>query len=186
MEPGLLATWQLLALTKGKSSPFTCVKARKGSDMSLESCAGMESLQPHGEVVEEEAASFPCPPVPPRAGQSCWGCPGGAQEQGQGWSLLWGLLQCHQQNNEGTGETWRWALQGLLQVWLAGSQGGWAQTITPLPPLCPHLQGLQQVRPILGTWALLQGREHKDPAAASSEPGCRDGTDHPNSIHHLP
>lgn len=199
-----MATWQLLALAKGKSCTFTFCQAKKEKQLEPgELCWDEIPSAPKGATARKWWRSWlPVSRVPQRSPGQGRAAESAQEElrsrarlQGQVWTPLWVVMHRHQQEQQG--------LQGLpsftctqshskcYQVWLAGSSGRLGTdhhppSLTPLQAALPSLHGLQQVRHILGIWTLLQGREPKHPAGASSEPGCRDGTDYPNSIHHLP
>lgn len=177
-----MATWQLLALTEGKSCTFTLFQVKEEEQCEpgelcwdeIPSAQLQREPQPGGKWWRRRlpASSVPqCSSGQGRAAQS-------AQEQlrsrarlqGQVWTLLWVFMHpvTSRNNEDSKCHTETVALQVLFQEWLAGSSGRLGTDHHPPPSplpsplwrqLRPHLHGLEQLRHILGIWTLLQGRE---------------------------
>lgn len=200
LEPGLWPPGSCWHWPREKLVLSPSVKPRRKSSMSVESCAGMScaplSPAPKGatarEPGEEVAASFQCPPLQLRAGQ----CPGAGPGSRARPGLCTGCS--HTQVPAGTTRTpsftWR-QRHGVTPSVIPAVAGKELGTdhhppSSPLPSplwrqLSPHLQGLEQVRHILGVWTLLQG--------AQTPPWCQfraqmrgPCTDDPSSIRHIP
>lgn len=142
LEPGLQAPGNCWHSPRGKLVFSPSVKPRKRTSMSLESCAGMKSLQPSskGSHSQGTGGGGGCQlPGSPRAGQSCCEGPGTAQEQGQVWTLHWLFMHpVTSGNKDSKFHVQTVALQVLFQVWLAGSSARLGTDHHSLLPLFLH------------------------------------------------